>query len=85
MLQLDAAEQQSEKSEKVQYREKNSMIELKGSHLGNSENRRVQGPWRVTQTQCKPPSPPPQLDYQNTKPEKSWGRDGNADEIALEG
>ena len=38
------------------------MIELNRSHPANSENRRVQGPWRVTRTQHKPPSPPQQLD-----------------------
>ena len=38
------------------------MIKLKRSHPANSENRRVQGPWRVTQTHCNPPPPPPQLD-----------------------
>ena len=43
-------------------RAKLNMIELEGSHPANSKNRRVQGPWRVTQTQRKPPSPPNQLD-----------------------
>ena len=39
-------------------RAKLNMIELKRSHPANSENRRVQGPWRVTQTQRKPPTLP---------------------------
>ena len=38
------------------------MIELNRSHPANSKNRRVQGPWRVTRTQHKPPSPLQQLD-----------------------
>ena len=49
------------------------MIKLKRSHPANSENRRGQGPWRVTQTQHKSPSPPPQLDGPEHEARKAVG------------
>ena len=49
------------------------MIKLKGSHPANSKNRRGQGPWRVTQTQHKPPSPPTQLDGPEHEARKAVG------------